>query len=280
MATTTFVDGETLIEASWLNDVNTAVYNPAAAIIPASSIVNTPAGNIAATNVQTALNELDTEKQPLDATLTALAGTLTAANKITYATALNTAGELDWNSATALAASSTTISSNTVIKTAIDDLVVSCTTAASDGAADYIVFEDATDNTQKKVLIDTAVADSMNASGTAPMYAVRAFVSFDATRNAAGGTDSANTARYILSSGNITSVTKTAAGTYTVAFTVAMPDANYVFSGGGIRSGTNQGVIVSPPSGGTYSTTALTIFVHDDGGVATESPHVNLMVLR
>ena len=39
----------------------------------ATQITNTPAGNIAATNVQTALNELDTEKQPVDATLTALA---------------------------------------------------------------------------------------------------------------------------------------------------------------------------------------------------------------
>ena len=65
MASTTFVDGETLIEASWLNDVNDVVYNPAAGIITASSIVNTPAGNIAATDVQTALNELDTEKATL-----------------------------------------------------------------------------------------------------------------------------------------------------------------------------------------------------------------------
>lgn len=39
----------------------------------ATQITNTPAGSIAATNVQTALNELDTEKQPIDATLTALA---------------------------------------------------------------------------------------------------------------------------------------------------------------------------------------------------------------
>lgn len=76
----------------------------------AASVGNTPAGNISATTVQAAINELDSEKQPLDATLTALAGTLTAANKIPYATALDTAGELDFkdeddmvsNSATAI----------------------------------------------------------------------------------------------------------------------------------------------------------------------------------
>lgn len=43
----------------------------------ASQITNTPAGNISATNVQDAINELDTEKQPLDADLTALAALAT-----------------------------------------------------------------------------------------------------------------------------------------------------------------------------------------------------------
>jgi hypothetical protein len=39
----------------------------------ASQITNTPSGNISSVTVQAALNELDAEKQPLDATLTALA---------------------------------------------------------------------------------------------------------------------------------------------------------------------------------------------------------------
>lgn len=42
--------------------------------LTAAKITNVPAGNIAATTVQAAINELDSEKQPLDATLTALAG--------------------------------------------------------------------------------------------------------------------------------------------------------------------------------------------------------------
>ncbi len=52
----------------------------------ASGVANTPAGSIAATDVQAAINELDTEKQPLDATLTALAALTVAANKLIYAT--------------------------------------------------------------------------------------------------------------------------------------------------------------------------------------------------
>jgi len=65
MATTTFVDGQTVIEADWLNDVDAAVYTPGT--VTAASIANVPAGNIAATDVQTALNELDTDKIPITA---------------------------------------------------------------------------------------------------------------------------------------------------------------------------------------------------------------------
>ena len=83
MASTTFVDGETLIEASWLNDVNAVVYTPGTQT--AADIANVPAGSITATNVQAALNELDGDiqtKQPLDATLTAVAALDTTAGLV------------------------------------------------------------------------------------------------------------------------------------------------------------------------------------------------------
>lgn len=64
--------------------------NPKAVALTAGAVVNTPAGNISATTVQAAINELDTEKQPLDATLTALAGVTTAADTFIYATGADT----------------------------------------------------------------------------------------------------------------------------------------------------------------------------------------------
>lgn len=50
----------------------------------------TPSGDLVALNVQDALVELDTEKQPRDATLTALAGLATGADQLAYSTGTDT----------------------------------------------------------------------------------------------------------------------------------------------------------------------------------------------
>ena len=67
----------------------------------------------------------------------------------------------------------------------------------------------------------------LNVSGSAPLYACRAWVSFSGT-----GTVS------ILASGNVSSVTDNGTGLYTVNFTNAMPDANYSTTMAGQRNNT------------------------------------------
>lgn len=65
-------------------------------------------------------------------------------------------------------------------------------------------------------------------SGSAPIYPCRAWVNFNGTGTVA-----------IRASGNVSSITDIAAGTYTVNFTTALPDANY---SGLITSGFASGV--------------------------------------
>ena len=60
------------------------------------------------------------------------------------------------------------------------------------------------------------VLTQFNASGSAPVYACRAWVNFNGTGTVA-----------IRASGNVSSITDNGTGDYTVNFATAMPDANY-----------------------------------------------------
>ena len=62
--------------------------------------------------------------------------------------------------------------------------------------------------------------EGFNASGSAPVYACRAWVNFDGTGTVA-----------IRASGNVSSITDNGTGDYTVNFTTALPDANYAALG-------------------------------------------------
>jgi hypothetical protein len=76
---------------------------------------------------------------------------------------------------------------------------------------------------------DSRAKTALNASGTAPIYACRAWVNFNGTGTVA-----------IRASGNVSSITDNGVGDYTVNFTTAMPDANYAWSSN--SSGGSQGV--------------------------------------
>jgi hypothetical protein len=68
--------------------------------------------------------------------------------------------------------------------------------------------------------IETQVKTATSATGSAPVYACRAWVNFDGE-----GTVS------IRDSGNVSSITDLGTGNYRVNFTTAMPDADYCVSG-------------------------------------------------
>jgi hypothetical protein len=87
----------------------------------ASAISNAPAGGIAATTVQAALDELDAEKQPLDTDLTAIAGLTSAANKIPRATGAGTWDLIDFKDEDNMASdSATAVPSQQSVKAYVD----------------------------------------------------------------------------------------------------------------------------------------------------------------
>jgi hypothetical protein len=68
------------------------------------------------------------------------------------------------------------------------------------------------------------------ATGTAPSFGARAWVSFSGTLDSTGAVSSANTNRFINGSGNVTNVLRQATGQYYIFFATPMPDAGYAFS--------------------------------------------------
>jgi len=70
---------------------------------------------------------------------------------------------------------------------------------------------------------DSDALSLFNASGSAPVYACRAWVSFNGGTSPAAGT--------IQGSGNVSSVTDNATGQATINFTSAMPNADYAVAG-------------------------------------------------
>lgn len=106
-------------------------------------------------------------------------------------------------------------------------------------------------------------------SGSAPIFGIRAWVSFNG-----------NTAS-IRGSGNIASVTRTSAGNYKITFTTAMQDANYAIAGGAGENGWNNYANLTII--GTPTTTYCEVGVrYQNGGspVATDTDYVTVMVIR
>lgn len=103
-------------------------------------------------------------------------------------------------------------------------------------AANNLVIQTNNDGTFKlsRGNIGGALTDILNidAAGglsvsSLPAFQCRAWVNYDATRDSSGAISSANTARLIRASGNVSSVMRNAAGDHTINFTTPMPDANY-----------------------------------------------------
>lgn len=107
--------------------------------------------------------------------------------------------------------------------------------------------------------------EGLNASGSAPIYSCRAWVSFNGST---GG---------INASGNVSSVTRNGTGDFTVNFTTAMPDANYVYAG----TADPPAVLLYPRDNQTArSTTSFRIATVATNFNGADGPRTNVAVFR
>ena len=90
--------------------------------------------------------------------------------------------------------------------------------------------------------LDTTASNgaTANADNTAlPLFGCRAFVNFNGTSfTDVGGVNHCT----IRASGNVSKVVRTGTGTYTITFTIAMPDANYAASISGEVNNSNSDI--------------------------------------
>jgi hypothetical protein len=105
-----------------------------------------------------------------------------------------------------------------------------------------------------------------NASGSAPVYACRAWVNFNGTGTVA-----------IRASGNVSSITDNGTGSYAVNFTTAMPDANYSVVSGISESGVGGAARVAVGDG--YTTASFLLFTYNTS-TSTDYQFIQATVFR
>jgi hypothetical protein len=119
------------------------------------------------------------------------------------------------------------------------------------------------------------VKKALNADNAPPIFACRAWVKFDGTRDTTGATSTANTNRFIYESGNVTSVLRTSIGDYVVNFTIPMPTLNSVIiisGGAGIGAGNKY------YTQGSASLNVTRVVCFNASGSFTDSADINVAV--
>jgi len=119
-----------------------------------------------------------------------------------------------------------------------------------------------------RAVTPSTLRNGLNASGTAPVYACRAWVNFNGTGTPA-----------IRASGNVSSITDNGAGDYTINFTTAMPDANFaaIASCSDDASGSNIPGVVSIVS---QTTSTVRLLVRDSGSGSVDRVSVHCAIFR
>ena len=127
--------------------------------------------------------------------------------------------------------------------------------AASAAAAVAVSFassaENAAGTVEGKAVDPLGIREAFNATGSAPVFACRAWVNFNGTGTVA-----------IRASGNVSSITDNSVGDYIVNFTTAMPDVNYCVNVSTERGGGSGFVNVA-----SYGNSSVRITTYNSGAL-------------
>jgi hypothetical protein len=130
----------------------------------------------------------------------------------------------------------------------------------------------ATDTTQiaTTAYTRTAIANVLNAAGSAPLYACRAWVNFNGTGTVA-----------IRASGNVSSITDHGTGKYTINFTTALEDADYcavaAFTTGSTTNPAGQDGQAIPV---VYAAGSIRMLMSDGSGVDRDPTIASIAIFR
>jgi hypothetical protein len=119
------------------------------------------------------------------------------------------------------------------------------------------------------------VKTALNASGSAPIYACRAWVNFNGIGTVA-----------IRASGNVSSITDNGGGDYTVNFATAMSDANYSITSFVRRDNDDNSATQTLTANSTHIKTVsqlrvVTRFINNGGGVGmADMPEIDIAIFR
>lgn len=128
--------------------------------------------------------------------------------------------------------------------------------------------ENAAGTIENKAVDPLGIREAFNATGTAPVYACRAWVNFNGTGTVA-----------IRAAGNVGSITDNGVGSYNVNFTTSMPDVNYSVFGMGMLNRRVQ--YPSATFGASIQAVgAVAIINNDTSGTAQDDQCVNVGVFR
>lgn len=131
------------------------------------------------------------------------------------------------------------------------------------------------DNSQKAAstaYVNNKIPSMLNASGSAPMYAARAWVNFNGT-----GTVS------IRASGNVNAITDNGVGVFTINFSTALQDTNYSYVAGSRHindSTSGNAPMLYAFLSQTKTTSALQLQSYTASQVPQDSPECNVVVYR